>query len=227
MAWTEDMGAGRAVRAASVSNTSQAGKQVHDLGSSTSLAPVALASSPALFFGDGDFTPTLAWVEDAGDGVGRIRCALAAAPPATWYDFGASLNADPALGAGPPAISMRYFSSPILAWSEQGRLVLRERDSSAGAWGAPQVLNADLAASAEQPVFLQPPFGGVPIVLAWVERGATDRILARALDGDTWTLLEGAANDGVAGAVASLRVSGDVVTWTDELGRVHARALNR
>ncbi|HET9553743.1 MAG TPA: hypothetical protein VFP50_12310 [Anaeromyxobacteraceae bacterium] len=174
-------------------------------------------------FATGATYRALAWI----DGSGAVpQLALSNAAVSTtgtlgpWLTVAASLNVDPAKPASEPALS-----GSTLAWVEGG-LVRSARIDAAGTG----VVHDDppSAGPCRWPRFLPwHPASDAP-VLVFVEGGAAGDVIAarRWISGTGWTSLP-AVNAGVAGPVRSLAVAGSVVTWTDDLGHVYARRLNR
>jgi hypothetical protein len=156
----------------------------------------------------------VAWLE--GGAVPQVAAALWSGP---WLEVSQSLNADPAIAAESPTAYRDW-----LAWVEGG--ILRAGRFQASPVGLLR-LDPPTVGVARWPRFL----GGSNVadpVLVYVAAGpAGDTIEALRLgSGAAWERLA-PANEGVVGEVRSLIAAGSMVTWTDALGRVYARRLNR
>jgi hypothetical protein len=192
----------------------------------TTAVDVAIASSaprldPAWFEADG---PTLAWVERAADGRTSLRAAVH--HDGVWWPAGGALEARHGAAVSEPVLDRLNGWSMLLAWIEDGEVLVRSWTDAATGWSESVRLSSGEGSARA----LQLAHTGLGTVLGFVESGATgDRVELRALEDEVWNVVP-SPNTGDGTAIASFHVgTGGMrfpVTWADADGNVTMRLYN-
>ncbi len=133
-----------------------------------------------------------------------------------WVSVGDVLNRDASLAASEP--SLAWSSTPIVAWVEGGRVLVRRGDA-AGNWGPAEDLLADPGTSASSPRILGP-------WIVFVAHGLDgDRFETRAWGGGAWISRVPLT---ASGAVTSWEALSSplAITWTDGSGGPYLMVYN-
>ena len=169
----------------------------------------------------------LAFIETSAGGVPQVRYATGRVVfSEPWTAPAGSFNADPAVPAGEP--TAWAYGNTVVAWVEGGQVRARAANGvfGSGVFSDAVVLNLDPASVARSPRATRTL--GNEVAVVFVEAGPSgDEIRAQRWDGTTWTLLPGALNAGVPGAVRALSVSpGPTIAWTDDQDHVFVRVAS-
>ncbi len=151
-----------------------------------------------------------AWLQDDGTG-----------PRVHAVGYNANTAFDGPIDLVGPSSGLSLTCSRAL-WSEGGRVYVSNLDSVAGAWGLPVEVQIPAGSTADSPTWFS--LGGVAMV---VRTPSADeiRIVYIGPDG-TQSLWSDVVNQGVAGRVRSLTVSGWTFSWVDDTGQLWARTFN-